>query len=428
MIAMEVNARFNSTKLGMQLGYAKDMQWIEMHMRMGEIRAYVDERLTHMWALRVKDAIKIALTQNDSDLGATLMIAKAIYSANDGLEVMPYSWPETRFGHVIQTSQPFKPMVVGLALVDAKLFLDGIKPTEDFHLHDHHCFEHFLCVVFSHVVFLQLVDGGRNYHFSGWRRGFLFVGAAMNQYAVRTSMVLRKPFQKAFPTVELPGVIRSPAFDRGVVIGWLAQPFNERRIHSGDFGRFTIVINQRVFRCLLQKPLISMASATALKCLFFRLYYKIQNSTDSHNNPANARDYWAACGNACKSGASPKQAGEFENVGHAVKKAFLKLHITYCIRSVASRFINRSFICSYLFRKAPAHASVPLFRLLRRRWRWCSSRRYMVMPAFFFTGHTNRFEFFHGSSPVVVIKQDSATFSLHLATHERPPFLSGGAP
>tara|TARA_R110001599_G_scaffold49091_2_gene140377 strand:+ start:1733 stop:2269 length:537 start_codon:yes stop_codon:yes gene_type:complete len=159
MIAMEANARFNGTKKGMLLEFSKDMRRVEMHMRRGRIRAYVDEKLALMWALRVKDAIKIACAQNDGALELTLMIAKAIDSANDGLKVLPQSWPEIRFGQVIQTSQPFKPMVVGLLLVDAKLILDGIKPTENFCLHDQHCFEHSLCVVFSHVVFLLWVGG-----------------------------------------------------------------------------------------------------------------------------------------------------------------------------------------------------------------------------------------------------------------------------
>ncbi|SES11955.1 hypothetical protein SAMN04487958_107171 [Vreelandella subterranea] len=37
--------------------------------------------------------------------------------------------------------------------------LDSLDPAKHFCLHYQHGFKHFLCVVFSHVVFLQLVGG-----------------------------------------------------------------------------------------------------------------------------------------------------------------------------------------------------------------------------------------------------------------------------
>lgn len=252
----------------------------------------------------------------------------------------------------------------------------------------------------------------------------------MNQAEGQLNFALSEPFQKAFPSRKRPSVVRSPAFDRGIIVGGLAQAFDLRGVHSGDLGRPAVMICQSVFRRFLKQALVPVTSTAALEHFLIWLDDKIQNSADGHNNAAHGSNGGVAGSDTSESGTTPEQAGEFENIAHPIKQSLLQLHIANCIGSVANRFVKRSFVFSDLFGAPLIHGELPqLFRFWAFWRRWSSTRGHMAMPVIvWFPASSIAVKHrFHGCSPLQVEGLGLATISLQLVSHERPPFPKGGA-
>tara|TARA_R110001583_G_scaffold72563_1_gene202987 strand:- start:5877 stop:6233 length:357 start_codon:yes stop_codon:yes gene_type:complete len=76
-------------------------------------------------------------------------------------------------------SQPgYSPDVIASGISGAFWrLLKSFQPAENLNLHEQHGFEHFLCVVFSHVAFLLLVGGVATTTLAGFGVAFYFGGA-----------------------------------------------------------------------------------------------------------------------------------------------------------------------------------------------------------------------------------------------------------
>lgn len=79
--------------------------------------------------------------------------------------------------YVIHRAQRLMSAAVLLPLVYLKVAFEIFEPTKDLGLHDHDGFKHFLNFVFSHVVFLLLVDGVATTTLAGGGVAFYLWGA-----------------------------------------------------------------------------------------------------------------------------------------------------------------------------------------------------------------------------------------------------------